>query len=331
MSKSLMLKGFLFLMGLTFYPCYAESHRNHKFDSSLSSSELSSELADLSEIKSMLKEFDRKIDALERSDERLRALLNNKLSVANKEGNILKEFARKIDGLERFDLKLKKQLKNTLAAAEKGGDRGPHGKRGPRGLPGIPGSPGLPGATGATGATGSVGLGSIIPFASGSIPLSLDSAADGTIGIGGIIGFGDSTVTITPITTPPINLVAVGNFAFAMPRNGSITGVSAFFSVTGADAGVVSSVIVTAQLYESTTPGSNLFSPIPGTAVTLAPALPVAGGLITAGTTTEGILTDLDIPVTAQTRIIMVFSITAPGAVAAASVAGYASGGVSIE
>lgn len=83
-----------------------------------------------------------------------------------------------------------------------------------------------------------------------------------------------------------------------------------------------------AQLYSSATP-DNIFSPIPGTAVTLAPAL--TGVLVPPGTTSNGILTGLNIPVTAQTRLLLVFSATATGLTLVNTVAGYGSAGVSIN
>ncbi|MFL0492359.1 hypothetical protein CN931_16225 [Bacillus sp. AFS054943] len=85
-------------------------------------------------------------------------------------------------------------------------------------------------------------------------------------------------------------------------------------------------VTITAQLYESTTP-NNIFTPIEGASVTLAPPLK---GLINVGTIRSGITPGLTISVTPQTRLLMVFSITTTGISAATTAAGYASGGVTI-
>ena len=58
--------------------------------------------------------------------------------------------------------------------------------------------------------------------------------------------------------------------SFSLPEDGTITSVSAFFSATSALSLVGSTVTVTAQLYQSTTP-DNTFTAIPGAVVTLAP------------------------------------------------------------
>ncbi|HEY8911149.1 MAG TPA: hypothetical protein VIM51_12865 [Desulfosporosinus sp.] len=62
------------------------------------------------------------------------------------------------------------------------------------------------------------------------------------------------------------------NFAYSVPRNGTITSIAAYCSTTAALSLVGSTIAITAQLYSSTTP-DNTFSPVAGTAVTLAPAL----------------------------------------------------------
>jgi BclB C-terminal domain-containing protein len=60
----------------------------------------------------------------------------------------------------------------------------------------------------------------------------------------------------------------------------------------------------------------------------LAPALT---GVIALGTVSNGITTGLAIPVTAQTRLLLVFSATAAGFTLVNTVAGYVSGGVTIS
>jgi len=89
---------------------------------------------------------------------------------------------------------------------------------------------------------------------------------------------------------------------------------------------VGSTVTITAQLYESATP-DNTFTPIAGTLVTLAPPLT---GVLAIGTISSGIVTGLSIPVTAETRLLMVYSITAAGVTLINTVTGYASAGVTI-
>jgi BclB C-terminal domain-containing protein len=115
------------------------------------------------------------------------------------------------------------------------------------------------------------------------------------------------------------------NFAFSVPRAGTITSIAAYFSTTLALALVGTTITISAQLYSSTTP-DNTFSPI-GTPVTLAPALT---GILAVGTVSNGILTGLSLPVTTQTRLLMVFSSTAAGLSLVNTVEGYASAGITI-
>jgi len=114
--------------------------------------------------------------------------------------------------------------------------------------------------------------------------------------------------------------------AFSLPRDATITSVSAYFSTTASLSLVGSTVTITAQLYQSTTP-NNTFSPISGTAVTLAPALT---GVIAIGSISSGLLTGLSIPVTAGTRLLYVLSITSTGISLINTIDGYASGGLNI-
>ncbi len=118
------------------------------------------------------------------------------------------------------------------------------------------------------------------------------------------------------------------NFAFSVPREGTITSIAAYFSTTAALGLVGSTVSITAQLFSSETP-DNTFTPIPGASVTLDPPL---SGLVTLGETSNGINSGLNIPVTPETRLLMVFSAeVTEGIDIATVVAGYASAGVSID
>jgi BclB C-terminal domain-containing protein len=74
-------------------------------------------------------------------------------------------------------------------------------------------------------------------------------------------------------------------------------------------------------LYSSTTP-NNTFSPVPGAVVTLAPALT---GTISLGSTSHSITTELSIPITQETRLLLVFSATATGLNLINTVTGYVS------
>ncbi|WP_308443814.1 exosporium glycoprotein BclB-related protein [Paenibacillus glycanilyticus] len=117
------------------------------------------------------------------------------------------------------------------------------------------------------------------------------------------------------------------NMAFSAPRTGTITSLAAYFSTTAVLTLVGSTITITAQLFESATP-NNTFTAVPGALVTLSPALT---GTLALGTISSGLTTGLSIPVTAGTRLLLVFSasVTA-GLDVATTVAGYASAGLTI-
>lgn len=233
-------------------------------------------------------------------------------------------------------------------------------KRPPQGPPGVPGI-GVPGATGATGATGPIGptgpsevgptgpTGSIgpigltgptgpigpsggaaiIPFASG-LPVAMTTTLGGLLNTSALVAFGNSTVGITALGGvidltggPGLPL----SMAFSMPSDGMITSMSAYFSTTAALTLVGTTVTITAQLYSSIFPDNN-FIIVPGASVVLFPSL--TGGL-SLGTISHGITTGLNLPVSAETRLLMVFTpeITA-GLDIATTVNGYVSGGLQI-
>lgn len=203
------------------------------------------------------------------------------------------------------------------------------GAVGPAGATGATGVGGATGATGVTGVTGATGSGAIIPFASGG-PAILTTIAGGLIGTTSLIGFGSSATGIS-LVGGIIDLTGtlVGpliNFAFSVPRGGVITSIAGYFSTTAALTLLGSSVSITAQLFSSPTP-NNTFIAIPGATVTLTPPLT---DIVALGTTSSGIATGLAIPVTAQTRLLMVFSATATGISLVNTVVGYASAGVTI-
>jgi BclB C-terminal domain-containing protein len=209
------------------------------------------------------------------------------------------------------------------------GPTGPTGATGPIGATGPTGADGITGPTGATGPTGIAGTGAIIPFASG-LPVALTTIAGGLAGLPAFVGFGSNVQGLTVLGST-INITnaagTLSNFAFQVPRDGIITSFSAFFSTTAALSLVGSTVTVNAQIYQSSTP-NNVFSPIPGTLISLAPSL---SGIISIGTLLNGALTGLNIPITAQTRLMLVFSATASGLALVNTVAGYASAGLGIN
>ncbi|MBP1309567.1 BclB C-terminal domain-containing protein [Paenibacillus sp. 1182] len=221
------------------------------------------------------------------------------------------------------------------------GAAGPEGPAGPVGATGATGADGLPGAvgavgpagatgvTGVTGITGATGSGAIIPFASGG-PATLTTVLGGLVGTTSLIGFGSSATGIGLVgDTIDLTGTLVGpliNFAFSVPRDGVITSIAGYFSTTAALTLLASSVSITAQLFSSPTP-NNSFTAIPGATVILTPPLT---DIVALGTISSGITTELAIPVTAQTRLLMVFSATATGASLLNTVVGYASAGITI-
>jgi BclB C-terminal domain-containing protein len=124
-----------------------------------------------------------------------------------------------------------------------------------------------------------------------------------------------------------IDTTGLNDVAFSMPRDGVITSMAAYFSVGAAVALVGSTVTITAQLYSSATP-DDVFSPVAGATVTLAPPLT---GAVAIGDTSNGIVTGLSIPVTAQTRLLMVFSAAVTAGIDIATIiSGFASAGLNI-
>ena len=212
------------------------------------------------------------------------------------------------------------------------GPTGANGSTGPTGATGATGATGPTGPTGATGNTGATGIdgsSAIIPYASGN-PVTLTTIAGGLIGVPAFIGMGSSASGVT-ISGGVIDLTnAAGtltNFAFSMPRDGTITSISAFFSTTLALSLIGSTVTIQATLYSSSIP-NNTFTAIPGAVVTLAPALT---GVLAIGSLSSGTTTGLNIPVTNQTRLLLVFTATASGLSLVNSIVGYASAGIAIS
>ena len=158
----------------------------------------------------------------------------------------------------------------------------------------------------------------------------MTTIAGGLAGTPAFIGFGNSAPGLTVLgSTIDITNASgtLSNFAFQVPRAGIITSFSAFFSTTAALSLIGSTITVNAQIYQSAAP-NNVFSPIAGTLISLSPSL---SGVISVGTLLNGALTGLNIPVTAQTCLMLVFSATASGLTLVNTVAGYASAGLSIN
>ncbi|WP_416291802.1 exosporium glycoprotein BclB-related protein [Paenibacillus illinoisensis] len=212
------------------------------------------------------------------------------------------------------------------------GATGSPGSTGVTGATGSPGATGVTGATGApgsTGATGAAGAGAIIPYASG-LPVSLTTVLGGLLNTSSLVGFGNSASGVS-VNGGIIDLTGAAgtllNFAFSASRAGTITSLAAYFSTTAGLSLVGSTITITAQLFRSTTP-NNSFTAVPGAVVTLTPSLT---GVLALGTISSGLTTGLSIPVTAGDRLLMVFSASVTAGIdVATTLAGYASGGLSI-
>ncbi|MGE7913518.1 exosporium glycoprotein BclB-related protein [Lysinibacillus xylanilyticus] len=168
-------------------------------------------------------------------------------------------------------------------------------------------------------------VGSIIPFASGLVlPAILTTLASGLIKTVSIVGFGAAVPGVTLVGNN-IDLTSVATEAFNVPRAGTITAISASFSVLVA-VNPVGTVTVRAQIYRADA-GSNIFSPTT-VFVDLLPSLTT----FALGTFTSNTVNVTPVPVAAGDRLLMVFSATAAGTAPLANIIeGNASAGINIE
>ncbi|WP_286312130.1 exosporium glycoprotein BclB-related protein, partial [Thomasclavelia cocleata] len=208
------------------------------------------------------------------------------------------------------------------------GPTGATGNTGADGATGPTGATGSTGADGATGPTGAAGSTSIIPYASG-LPITLTTIAGGLIGTPAYLGFGSSGEGLSivgntiDLTNPAGTLT---NFAFTLPRDGTITAINVYFSTTAALSLIGSTVTINAQLYQSSTP-NNTFTAIASSLVSLTPALT---GVLSIGSISKGTLTGLSIPVQTGNRILLVLTASASGLSLVNTVVGYASASIAI-
>lgn len=195
---------------------------------------------------------------------------------------------------------------------------GPRGPRGPRGFRGQKG----PKGDGSDGA--------IIPFASGNTPVALttvlNDTAELTSGYVSAIGFGETQNGITIGVGGELSLSA-GNLAFSVPRNATITAITAYFTNTP-QISINSSVLqISTQLYYSATP-NNVFIPLPGSRVNLTPTLT---GIVPPGSVFVGSTNNLNIGVLQGTRLLFIFfARVISGAGIATTIGGNASAGVNV-
>ncbi|NMA70170.1 MAG: hypothetical protein GX958_12260 [Desulfitobacterium sp.] len=145
----------------------------------------------------------------------------------------------------------------------------------------------------------------------------------GAVGLPGLIGFGSSTQAVN-VLGATIDISGENNYAFSMPRDGNITSLAVYLSVT-LGVGLGDALTYTVQVYSSATP-DDVFTPVPGAVVNL--ALPA---VVTPGQTFDDVITGLSIPVSAGTRLLLVASLSGGPLTIAGSVTGYVSAGLGID
>jgi len=121
----------------------------------------------------------------------------------------------------------------------------------------------------------------------------------------------------------------ITNDAFSVPRDGTITAISGFFSNTASLLALGTIVTISVQVYQSL--DGNIFTPLEGAMLNLSPTLSGAGP-IALGTVSFGTITGLNIPVVENSRLLLVFQAVSNGGPDVVSITqGYASAGISID
>jgi BclB C-terminal domain-containing protein len=188
--------------------------------------------------------------------------------------------------------------------------------------PATPGPPGPPGPPGA---------GAIIPYASGTVPvvLSTTTVAGVVVSTGAILGFGSSAPTVglnAGTLTLGTAATNIPDFAFVVPRAGTVTSISAFFSAT-VGVTLAAAGTVRAELWRASAL-SNTFAPT-GVFVDLAPAF---GPVVSVGNTAANTAA-ASLPVAAGDKLLLVFSLrtSGPTLINIGVLTGFASAGVGIS
>jgi len=175
--------------------------------------------------------------------------------------------------------------------------------------------------------TAAAGGGAIIPYASGA-PTTMTTVLGGLLNAGSVLGFGSSAPGITALGGFIDATSLTSNMAFSVPRDGTITSLAGTFSSSAAVVLLGSTVTIQGQLYMAAA-GTNVFTMIPGATVVMSPPLT---GVVSVGTASSGTTTGLSIPVTAGTRLLLVFSASVTAGIDLATViAGHISAGVGIN
>ncbi|WP_421101515.1 exosporium glycoprotein BclB-related protein, partial [Sporosarcina psychrophila] len=152
-----------------------------------------------------------------------------------------------------------------------------------------------------TGTDGINGNSTIIPFATGTSTMALTTLLLGAVGIPSVVGFGSSVAGLTALGAT-LTLPILSNFAFIVPRAGTLTAISAYFNSNVALS--LGTTLVHAEVYRATG-NSNTYS---ATGVTV--TLTFSG--LTVGAIQTGTADTFSVPVNAGDRLLMVFSASAP-------------------
>jgi BclB C-terminal domain-containing protein len=134
-----------------------------------------------------------------------------------------------------------------------------------------------------------------------------------------VVGYGSSAEFA--IGSGTINIATGPQLAFSLPRDGTLTSISAVFRVSLYIG--IETTTVTAQVYCSTTP-NNVFSPLPGAGVSL--VLPLGSS----GTVLSGSTAGLAIPLLAGTRCLTAYTASHSGT-SNIEAFGFAGGGIAIQ
>lgn len=165
--------------------------------------------------------------------------------------------------------------------------------------------------------------GAIIPFSSGITPAVLVTAIGGGIGTTSLVGFGSAIPGVSVLNNRIELLDPLLSEAFVIPRNGSISSISASFRATLA-LDFLGTATVNARIYRASE-GSNSF-----TATDASVDLTPLSGLLGVNETIYGTSSNFT-PVTVAPgdRLLMVFSVTGP--TLATTLTGVASAGINID
>ncbi|WP_342599175.1 hypothetical protein MHB48_17585 [Psychrobacillus sp. FSL H8-0483] len=177
--------------------------------------------------------------------------------------------------------------------------------------------------------------GAIIPLASGTT-IEVSTNQFGNTFFSSTIGFGANGTGFISEDTFFINPSALSpNVAFPVPRDGTITAVSAFYSYSGPsnennEIDFDVTVTVHAQIFAAP-PGTDTFQALPDTLITFDTGItrntPVE-------TTIPGIIKDLSIPIVEGTRLLTVFFATSTRTIPTANlrtdIIGFGSAGINI-